>query len=133
MAQQELLMVVVSPFNFFFMITYKYRGGDLSSVRKQGISTVPPGDPWSCLGGRSAPPSWIVQASILTSVFPSFSSKQRATRVSQHAEIQGCLEEPAGSEDQSLEQSVSQEPQYLCVSHCLPSEIHIFTCHNILE
>lgn len=43
-----------------------------------------------------------------------------------------CLGEPEGSEHPSSEQLVSQEQQYVCISHCLSSEIHMFTCHNIL-
>lgn len=110
------------------MITYKNRGGNLPSVRILGISTIPPGDPWRpVLAGNGVSTSLMDHASEhLTFCVPQFliqASKKRATGASQHAEIQGCLGEPAGSEDQSSEQSVSQEPQYLWDSHCLSPEI----------
>lgn len=80
-------------------------------------------------GTRSASPSWTVQASTLPSLFPR-EGKQRPARASQHAEAWGCLREPTGSGEQRLGQLVSQEPQYLCSSHCLSSAAHTFTCHN---
>lgn len=51
-------------------------------------------------GNRSAPPSWIKQVSTSHLASPNFShrhpSKERP-ELCEHAEIWGCLEEPAGS------------------------------------
>lgn len=58
-------------------------------------------------GNRSAPPSWIEQVSTSHLASPNFSprhSSKEQPELCKLAEIWGCLEEPAGSEDQSSEQ-----------------------------
>lgn len=114
-------------FLFFGTITCKNRGG----------SSIPLGIPGhlSWLETGCAPPSQIAQMRTLPLAFPNFSSRHPSKeQLDLHTMLKYGISQRAwkGSEHPSSEQLLFQELQYLCMSHCLSSEIHMFTCHNIM-